>query len=441
MISRYTMPDMGRLWSDEHRLKVMLQVELLVLEAQAKLGLVPRKAVEEIRRRLPAKMTEGQAEARVNLVRIQQREAVSRHDVIAFIEHLEDHVGPYGRYLHVGLTSSDVLDTSLAVLLRQSIMLLRKDLTRLLPALAKQARRHKQTVMIGRTHGVHAEPTTFGLKMAMFYDEFRRHLDRLTRVQAEISVGKISGAVGTFANVDPSVERDVCRRLGLKPAPISTQIIQRDLHAAYVTLLALIGSSLEKLATEIRNLQRTEIQEVEEPFGKGQKGSSAMPHKKNPVTCERIAGLSRLLRGYAVAAMENISLWHERDITHSSVERVILPDASIVLDYMLQTMAQIIEGLIVHKDRMRENLFRTQGAVFSGQVLLALMAQGLSRTKAYELIQRSALEAWRNGRDFQEVLLRDPAVRRHLSAEALKRCLDPTRHLRYVNRIFQRVGL
>jgi len=441
MIARYTLPDMGRIWSDEHRLKVMLQVELLVLEAQSRLKRVPRKAVEEIRKRLPASLRSGQAGARVNLARIQQREATTRHDVIAFIEHLEDRVGPYGRYLHVGLTSSDVLDTSLAVLLHQSTALLRNNLIRLLSALAKQARRHKKTLMIGRTHGVHAEPTTFGLKMATFYDEFCRHRDRLARVQAEISVGKISGAVGTFANVDPSVERYVCKRLGLKTAPISTQIIQRDLHAAYVTLLALIGSSLEKLATEIRNLQRTEIQEVEEPFGKGQKGSSAMPHKKNPVTCERIAGLSRLLRGYAVSAMENVALWHERDITHSSVERVILPDASIVLDYMLQTMAQIIEGLIVHKGRMRENLMQTHGVVFSGQVLLALMEQGLSRTKAYELVQRSALEAWQNGRDFHEVLVRDPVVRRHLSAEALKRCLDPRRHLRYVDRIFQRVGL
>lgn len=430
MIPRYTLPLMGRLFSEEHRLKVMLQVELLVLEAQARLGLVPRKALNEIRKR-----------ARVNLTRIQQREQVIRHDVIAFIEHLEDHLGPYGRYLHLGLTSSDVLDTSLAVLLREALGLLIKDLIRLLAALAKQARRHKKTLMIGRTHGVHAEPTTFGLKMAMFYDEFRRHLARLRSVQREISVGKISGAVGTFANVDPSVERYVCQRLALRQAPISTQIIQRDLHASYVTTLALVGGSLEKLATEIRNLQRTEIQEVEEPFGKGQKGSSAMPHKRNPVTCERIAGLSRLLRGYSVAAMENLSLWHERDISHSSVERVVLPDASIVLDYMLQTMTEVIEHLIVHRDRMRENLKKTHGVVFSGQVLLALMEQGLSRTKAYELVQRSALEAWENGRDFREVLMSDPAIRRHLSPTVLKRCMDPALHLRHVDRIFQRVGL
>ncbi len=442
MIARYTLPRMGRLWSDEHRLQVMLQVELLVLEAQSRLGLVPRNAVAAIRKRLPVpRWQSGQTGAQVNLARIQQREATTRHDVIAFIEHLEDRVGPYGRYLHFGLTSSDVLDTSLAVLLRQSTELLHTDLTQLLAALAKQARRHKRTLMIGRTHGVHAEPTTFGLKMAMFYDEFRRHLVRLETVQRDISVGKISGAVGTFANVDPLVERDVCAKLRLRPAPISTQIIQRDLHASYVTTLALIGGSLEKLATEIRNLQRTEIQEVEEPFGHGQKGSSAMPHKKNPIACERIAGLSRLLRGYSVAAMENIALWHERDITHSSVERVILPDASIVLDYMLQTMTPIVNGLIVHKDRMRENLMKTQGVVFSGSVLLKLMEQGLSRTQAYELVQRLALHAWQNGREFQEVLLGDPAIRRHLSAEALKQCVDPKRHLRHVDRIFQRVGL
>ena len=299
---------MGAIWSDEHRLQIMLKVELLVLEAQAKLGIVPRRAVEAIRRK-----------ARVNSAKIRQKESKTQHDVIAFIEHLEDHVGPDGRYLHFGLTSSDVLDTSLAVLLQEATGLLERDLGEFLRALAGQARRHKRTLTIGRTHGVHAEPTTFGLKLAMFYDEFTRHRDRLARARDEIRVGKISGAVGTFANVDPAIERDVCKRLGLRPAPISTQIIQRDLHAAYVSTLALLGSSLEKLAIEIRHLQRTEVREAEEPFGRGQKGSSAMPHKKNPITCERVTGLSRLLRGYAVAAMENIPLWHERDISHSSV--------------------------------------------------------------------------------------------------------------------------
>ncbi len=430
MIPRYTLPAMGNLFSEEHRLDVMLRVELLVLEAQSKLGIVPAKAVDAIRKR-----------AHVNLARIQQREQATRHDVIAFIEHLEEHVGPYGRYLHFGLTSSDVLDTSWSVLLREATELLLKDVRQLLNALAKQARRHRRTLMVGRTHGIHAEPTSFGLKMAMFYDEFRRHLQRLERVRDEIAVGKISGSVGTFANVDPSIEAYVCRKLGLKPAAISTQVLQRDLHASYVTALALVGASLEQLATEIRNLQRTEIREVEEPFGTGQKGSSAMPHKKNPVTCERIAGLARLLRGYSVAAMENVALWHERDITHSSVERVMLPDASILLDYMLQTMTWVVDGLVVHKDGMLQNLQRTRGVVFSGQVLLKLMERGLSRTEAYEMVQRSALDAWQNGKDFHDALLANPGIRRLLTPDTLRACVDPRRHLRHVDRIFKRVGL
>ncbi len=430
MIPRYTLPRMGALWSDAHRLQVMLDVELLVLEAQAALGVVPRHAVAAIRRK-----------ARVNLAAVAAREAKTRHDVIAFIEHLEDHVGPYGRYLHFGLTSSDVLDTSLAVLLRQATLLLREDLRALLATLAAQARRHKHTLMIGRTHGVHAEPTTFGLKLAIFYDEFRRHLGRLECALEEISVGKISGAVGTFANVDPSIERAVCRKLSLTPAPISTQIVQRDLHASYVSTLALIGGSVEKLATEIRHLQRTEVREVEEPFGHGQKGSSAMPHKKNPITCERLTGMSRLLRGYAVAAMENIPLWHERDISHSSVERVILPDATITLNYMLQTMTEVIRGLVVYPERMRANLESTHGVIYSGQVLLALMRKGLARSQAYALVQRVALAAWRNGYDFTERLQRDPAIRRYLSPEAIRRCVDPRVHLKHVDRIFKRVGL
>ncbi len=430
MIPRYTLPAMGAIWSDAHRLDVMLQVELLVLDAQARLGIVPRKAVAAIRRN-----------ARVNAQRINAKEAKTQHDVIAFIEHLEDHVGPYGRYLHFGLTSSDVLDTSLAVLLTQSTDLLIADLRALLKALGGQARRHKRTLMIGRTHGVHAEPTTFGLKIAVFYDEFRRHLDRLTAARKEIAVGKISGAVGTFANVDPSIEASVCRRLGLTPAPISTQILQRDRHAVFMTALALIGSSLEQLATEIRHLQRTEVREAEEPFGRGQKGSSAMPHKKNPIICERISGMGRLLRGYVVAAMENVPLWHERDISHSSVERVILPDGAITLDYMLQTMTRVVRELVVHPKRMRANLESMRGATFSGQVLLALMRKGLTRTQAYELVQPAALAAWKNGHDFTQVLLADPAIRRHLTPEAVRRCVDARRHVKHVDRIFKRVGL
>lgn len=430
MIPRYTLPAMGALWSDAKRLQVMLRVELLVLDAQQRLGLVPRRAVAAIRRR-----------ARVDLATIQQREARTHHDVIAFIEQLEKRVGPHGRYLHVGLTSSDVLDTSLAVLLRQAAELLLEDLRGLLGALAAQARRYRDTPMIGRTHGVHAEPTTFGLKLAVFYDEFRRHFRCLERAREEISVGKISGAVGTFANVDPRVERDVCRALSLRPAPISTQIIQRDRHAAYLSQLALVGSSLERLATEIRHLQRTEVRELEEPFGAGQKGSSAMPHKRNPVTCERITGLSRLLRGYALAAMEDVALWHERDISHSSVERVIFPDATIALDYMLQMMTQVIRGLVVHMDRMQANIDSTRGVIYSGQVLLALMRRGLSRTQAYELVQRCAMRAWNDGSRFTDALLRDPAIRRHLAPVELQRCVDVQPHLRHVRRLFRRAGL
>jgi len=430
MIPRYTLPAMGAVWNDAHRLQVMLEVELQVLEAQAAAGLVPRRAVQAIRRK-----------ARVDAATIQRREARTRHDVIAFIESLEERVGRDGRYLHFGLTSSDILDTSLAVLLREATDLLLQDLRGLLRALAAKARRHKRTLMIGRTHGVHAEPTTFGLKLAMFYDQFARHLERLARERRAVSVGKVSGAVGTFANVDPAVERRVCRRLGLRPAPISTQILQRDLHAAYVSTLALIGGSLEQLATELRHLARTEVREVEEPFGAGQKGSSAMPHKKNPVVCERVAGLARLLRGYAVAAMENIALWHERDISHSSVERVILPDATITLDYMLRTMTEVVGGLVVHPDRMRANLESTRGVTYSGQVLLALMRRGLSRTRAYELVQRAALSAWRDEQEFAEVLLRDAAIRAHLTPAAVRRCVSPEPHLKHVDRIFQRVGL
>jgi adenylosuccinate lyase len=442
MIPRYTLPAMGALWSDANRLRVMLDVELAVLDAQARLGLVPRKAVAAIRRK-----------AAVDLAQVRRREATTQHDVIAFVEQLESRVGPEGRFIHFGLTSSDVLDTSLAILMRRAADLLLGDLRGLVRALAVKARRHKRTLMIGRTHGIHAEPMTFGLKLASFYDEFRRHLRGLELARAEVSVGKISGAVGTFANVDPRVERQVCRRFGLTPAPISTQIVQRDVHAVLMARVALVGASIEKLATEIRHLQRTEVGEAQEPFGRGQKGSSAMPHKQNPVTCERLTGLARLLRGHALAAMENVALWHERDISHSSVERVILPDATITLDYMLQTMTAVIRGLVVNRQRMRANLEQTRGAVYSGQVLQALMRRGLSRARAYALVQRAALSTQRNashsrperdggqGRAFEEALLADREIRRHLKPAQVRACVDPRRHLRHVGYIFRRVGL
>ncbi len=430
MIPRYTRSSMGQLWGEANRLNVMLDVELAVLDAQARQGLVPRAAVAAIRRK-----------ARVNAARVAAKESKTRHDVIAFIETLEDRVGAHGRYLHFGLTSSDVLDTSLAVLLQQATDQLIRGVRGLRKALAAQARRHKWTLTIGRTHGVHAEPTTFGLKLAVYYDEFGRHERRLVAAREAISVGKISGAVGTFANVAPAIEQQVCQRLGLRPAPISTQIVPRDLHAAYVSDLALVGASLDKLATEIRHLQRTEVREAEEPFGSGQKGSSAMPHKKNPVACERISGLARLLRGYAVTALENVPLWHERDISHSSAERVILPDATISLDYMLAQATEVIAGLVVHPDRMRSNLESTRGVIYSGQVLLALMRAGVSRTQAYEMVQRVALAAWRNGHDFARVLAQDAEIRKRLTPAALARCTDPRVHLRHVDKIFKRVGL
>jgi len=430
MIPRYTRPLLARLWSEEHRLEAMLRLERLVLEAQAKAGLVPRRDVAAIARHL-----------HVTPHRIQQIESKTRHDVIAFLEAIEERLGGRARYLHVGLTSSDLLDTSLAAVLVEVSDVLLDDLKGLLRALAVQARRHKRTVMIGRTHGVHAEPTTFGLKLAVFYDEFQRHWCRLEGARIGMAVGKISGAVGTFANVSPRVEAYVCKKLGLRPAPISTQIVSRDLHAQFVATLALIGASLEKLAVEIRHLQRTEVLEAEEPFGPGQKGSSAMPHKRNPVACEKVAGLARLLRGYAVAAMDNVALWHERDISHSSVERIILPDATTLLDHMLQEMTWVVRDLQVYPKRMRENLERSNGLIFSGTVLLALMRAGLSRKQAYGLVQRSAMQSWKTGRPFQALLGRDRGVTRRLTPQQLSACFDLARHTRYVNQIFKRVGL
>ena len=430
MISRYTLPAMGRLWTEERRFALMLKVELLALEAQSNAGLVPRAAVAKIKRSITFQRS-----------RISAIEQQTQHDVIAFLENLGESIGPLARYLHQGLTSSDVLDTALAVQMQEAADLLIQDAIGLRRALARQARRHRLTVMIGRTHGVHAEPTTFGLKLAGFYDQLGRGLDRLRRARATASVGKISGAVGTFAHLGPSVEAYVCRKLKLRPAPISTQIVPRDIHAEYLTSLAVVAGTLEQLAVEIRHLQRTEVLEAEEPFGRGQKGSSAMPHKRNPIACERVAGLARLVRSNAIAALENMALWHERDISHSSVERVILPDSTILLDYMLQTMTRVVGGLAVYPARMRENLERTHGLVFSGRVLIELMRRGLPRREAYAIVQRCALRAWREGVDFQRAVLDDAEARRHLNAAVLRRCCDLRDHTRHVNRIFARVGL
>ncbi len=430
MIPRYTPPRMGRIWGQEARFRTMLEVELLACEGLSKLGVIPPAAVRRIRRR-----------ARLNLTRIRQMEESTRHDVVAFLEELASHLGKDAQYLHLGLTSSDVLDTATAVQLKQATDLLLEDLAKLRRVVRAQARRHRLTLCVGRTHGVHAEPTTWGLKLAVHYAELTRAERLLRDARAWVAVGKISGAVGTYAHLDPSVERTICRKLGLTPAPISTQIVPRDGYALFLCRLAIVGAMLERMATEIRHLQRTEVLEAEEPFGEGQTGSSAMPHKRNPVAAERVSGMSRLLRGYAVTGLENIALWHERDISHSSAERVILPDATCALEFMIQEMTRILKGLKVYPERMRENLAATRGRIFSESVLLALMRKGLARPAAYRIVQRQALAAWKGGADFLTRLQRDPQVRRHLSPAELKGCFDEKRHLRHVGTIFRRVGL
>jgi len=430
VIDRYTRPEMGAVWSQATKYAAWLRVELAVCEAYARRGHIPPDALARIT-----------AQARVDPARIDAIEARVRHDVIAFLTNLEEALGADSRYVHVGLTSSDVVDTALALQLQQASDLLLAGLQRLREALGELALKHKDTLAVGRTHGVHAEPTTFGLKAAVWYAEAGRNLERLRRAKETIRVGKISGAVGTFAHVEPDVEAEVCRALGLEPAPISTQVIQRDRHAEYVTTLAILAASLEKIAMEIRTLQRTEILEAEEPFAEGQKGSSAMPHKRNPVSSEQVCGLARLVRANALAALENVALWGERDISHSSVERVILPDSTILLDYMLHTMIRILEGLQVFPERLRENFERSHGLIYSQRVLLKLAEKGLPRQRAYEIVQANAMTAWREQRSFQELLAKDPEVGRHLTAGELKECFDPGWYLRNVDAIYRRLGL
>lgn len=430
LIERYSLPQMAAIWQDANKFKVMLSIELLVAEAQATQGSIPHSALTRIKKK-----------AKYNLSRIRQIEEKTQHDVVAFVSCVGQNLGADAKYLHMGLTSSDLLDTTLGVQLVEASTILRQDLKKLANVLAKKAKLHKDTVCIGRTHGVHAEPTTFGLKLALWYDETVRNLARLQEAEANVATGKISGAVGTYSNISPAVEAYVCRKLGLKPAAISTQVIQRDVYAQYLTTLAIIGSSLEKFATEIRHLQRTEVLEVEEPFGKGQKGSSAMPHKRNPVICERICGLSRLLRGHAVAAMENITLWHERDISHSSVERIIIPDATLALDYMLHKCIEVMEGLLVYPEHMMANLIKTKGLIFSQRLLLALMDKGLSRMRAYDLVQRCAMKTWRGHRTFKEELLADKEVSKALGAKELERLFNLNYYLRNIRAIFRRLKL
>lgn len=430
MIERYTRPEMGEIWTEENRFRAWLEVEILACEAWAELGVIPREDVEKIRKN-----------ARINVSRIHEIERDTRHDVVAFTRAVAETLGPESKWVHYGLTSTDVVDTALSYLLLQANRILLKDIDRFLEVLKKKALQYKDTVMMGRTHGVHAEPTTFGLKMALWYAEMKRNRERFVRAMEEVRVGKISGAVGTYANIDPFVEEYVCRKLGLEPAPISTQTLQRDRHAAYMATLALIATSLDKFATEIRGLQKSETREVEEAFKKGQKGSSAMPHKRNPVGSENICGLARVIRGHMLSAYENVPLWHERDISHSSVERVILPDATILLNYLLNRFAGIVEELTVFPENMKRNMERTFGLIYSQRVLLTLINKGLKREEAYDRVQRLAMRAWEEQRAFRPLVEADEVISGILTPEEIADCFDYRYHLKHVDTLFRRVGL
>jgi adenylosuccinate lyase len=431
LIERYTLPEMGQIWSEQAKFQSWLEVEIAATEANCELGHVPPEAVATIR-----------AQARFSVERILEIEAEVRHDVIAFLTNVNEHVGDAGRYIHVGMTSSDVLDTGLALQLKASVQLLRQENDRLAAAIRTLARQHKYTVMIGRSHAIHGEPITFGFKLAGWLAEVERNRERLARLETVVSVGQISGAMGTYANTDPRVEEITCRRLGLVPDTASTQVIARDRHAEYVQTLALVGAALERFSTEIRNLQRTDVLEVEENFAKGQKGSSAMPHKRNPIRSERIGGLARVLRSYVVAALENCALWHERDISHSSVERMMLPDCSVTLHFMLREMTAVIEGLGVYPDNMLRNLHVYGGVVFSQRVLLALVESGISREQAYRMVQRNAHTAWNTaGGDFRANLAADPDVTAQLSAEKLAECFATDLHQANLELIWQRLDI
>ena len=421
---------MGRIWGEEAKYTAWLRVELAVCEAYARRGRIPADALARIRQK-----------SRVDVRRILEIQDRVKHEMIALLTSLEEQLGTDSRFVHIGLTANDVWDTALAVQLRDAADLLIAGQERLRAALGGLARRHKDTLIVGRTHGVHAEPTTFGLKVAVWYVEAGRNLERLRRARDVVAVGKLSGAVGNFAHVDPDIEDEVCRELGLEPAPVSTQVVQRDRHAEFCTTLAIAAASLEKIALEVRGLQRTEVLEAQEPFAEGQKGSSSMPHKRNPELSERICGLSRVIRSNAQAALENVALWHERDISHSSVERVILPDSTILLDYLLDLTAFILEGLDVDPARMAENLDRSYGLVYSQRVLLKLTDAGLARQVAYEIVQRNAMRAWRERRSFLELLAAEPEVSGRLTADELKACFDPAWYLRHVDAIFKRIGL
>lgn len=430
MIERYTLPEIAKIWSEENKFRIWLNIEISACEANNKLGIVPAKALKNIKTR-----------AKFNVKKINEIEAVVKHDVIAFLTNVGSFIGPDSRFVHYGMTSSDVLDTALSVQMKEAGQLLLAQLLKLKSSLVKKAKKYKYLPMVGRTHGVHAEAVTLGLKFALWVDEINRNIERLKTAVKSASVGKISGAVGTYEHLSPFVERYVCKKLGLKPVNAATQIIQRDIHAEYLTSLAIIASSLEKFATEIRHQQKTEVLELEEPFTKGQKGSSAMPHKKNPVICERIAGLARILRGNAIAGMENVNLWHERDISHSSVERMILPDSTMLLYYMLIKMIEVVDGLVVNKENIAKNLDRTHGLIYSQRALLKLVEYGLTREEAYKVVQDNAMWSWKTGEDFQSLLMADKTVKSKIKPKDIESIFDPKKVMKNVDYIFKNVGI
>lgn len=428
MIARYTRPEMGKIWTLENKYAKWLDVELAVCDAWAELGEIPSEALNTIKKK-----------ARFDVERIEEIEKTVKHDVIAFLTSVAENVGPESRYIHKGLTSSDVVDTALSLLMRDASNIIIDDIKTLMTVLKEQALKYKDTPCIGRSHGVHAEPMTFGLKFALWYEEMRRNLERMKRAKEVISIGKISGAVGTFSNIPVEIEEKVCKRLGLKPEPVATQVVQRDRHAEYLLTLAIIAATIEKIAIEIRHLQRTEVLEAEEPFEAGQKGSSAMPHKRNPVGCENLSGLARVVRANALASLENIALWHERDISHSSVERIIIPDSSILIDYMLNRLTGILENLQVYPERMKENMQRSYGLFNSQRVMLALTEKGLTREEAYLIVQRNAMKSWKERKDFKGLLLKDRDVKRYLTPKEIERLFDLGNYFKNIDYILRRV--
>lgn len=430
MISRYTTKEMGRIWTEENEFQTMLDIEIYACEAMAELGQIPAAAVPVIKER-----------AKFSVERIREIEKETRHDILAFLTAVAENVGDEAKYIHMGLTSSDVKDTALGAMMKQAADIIISDLEKFREVLRRRAAEHKHTVMIGRTHGIHAEPITLGLKFALWLDETERNIERVKRARDTVAIGKLSGAVGTYANADPYIEMYVCNKMGIQAAKLATQVIQRDRHAEFMCALAVVASSLDKFATEIRNLQRTDIREVEEYFHPGQKGSSAMPHKRNPITCERVSGLARLVRSNAQAALENVALWHERDISHSSVERVILPDSTSLVNYMLKIFTDIVDRLLVYPEAMKANMDKTGGLIFSQRVLLALVDKGVVREDAYLWVQRNAMARWLEGADFKTNVLNDPEIKQYLSPAEIEECFDASYHLRHIDTIMARFGL